>query len=103
MIDPGSTLSYISPLVACKIEITPEPIEPFEVDTPVGDFIIARQVYKDCSVIIYDRCTKAALVDLDMMEFDVIMGMNWLASCYANVDCQKKVVRFKFPGELVIE
>ncbi|XP_055826339.1 uncharacterized protein LOC129894704 [Solanum dulcamara] len=77
--------------------------EPFEVATPVGDFIIARQTYKDCSVIICDRCTKADLVELDMIEFDVIMGMDWLASCYANVDCRKKVVRFQFPGEPVVE
>ncbi|XP_060201045.1 uncharacterized protein LOC132629401 [Lycium barbarum] len=103
LIDPGSTLSYISPLVASKIGITPEPIEPFEVATPIGDFIIARQVYKDCSVIICGRDTKADLVELDMIEFDVIMGMDWLASCYANVDCQKKVVRFQFPGEPIIE
>ncbi|XP_060175457.1 uncharacterized protein LOC132606125 [Lycium barbarum] len=87
LIDPGSTLSYISPLIASKNGITTEPIEPFEVATPVGDFIIARQVYRECTVIICDRCTKADLVELDMIEFDVIMGMDWLAFCYANVDC----------------
>ncbi|XP_060198164.1 uncharacterized protein LOC132627085 isoform X1 [Lycium barbarum] len=103
LIDPGSTLSYIAPLVANEIGIESESIEPFEVATPVGGSVIARQVYRDCSVIIYDRCTKADLVELDMLEFDVIMGMDWFASCYANVDCQKKVVRFQFPGEPVIE
>ncbi|XP_060190366.1 uncharacterized protein LOC132619489 [Lycium barbarum] len=103
LIDPGSTLSYISPLVANEIRIESEPIEPFEVATPVGDSVIARQVYRDCSVIISDRCTKTDLMELDMLEFDVIMGMDCLASCYANVDCQQKVVRFQFPGEPVIE
>ncbi|XP_070036744.1 uncharacterized protein [Nicotiana tomentosiformis] len=38
-----------------------------------------------------------------MMEFDVIVGMDWLASCYANVDCWEKFVHFYFPGEPVIE
>ncbi|XP_070054645.1 uncharacterized protein [Nicotiana tomentosiformis] len=38
-----------------------------------------------------------------MREFDVIVGMDWLASCYAIVDCWTKVVRFNFPGELVIQ
>jgi len=38
-----------------------------------------------------------------MVDFDVIMGMDWLASCYANVDCRTKMVRFQFPGEPVIE
>ncbi|XP_060172736.1 uncharacterized protein LOC132603619 [Lycium barbarum] len=103
LIDPGSTLSFISPLIADTIGIESEPIEPFEVATPVGDSVIASQIYRDCSVIICGRCTKADLVELDMIEFDVIMGMYWLASCYANVDCQKKIVRFQFPWEPVIE
>ncbi|EOY13974.1 Uncharacterized protein TCM_032932 [Theobroma cacao] len=33
------------------------------------------------------------------LGFDVILGMDWLASCYANVDCYHKLVKFKFPGE----
>ncbi|XP_070009750.1 uncharacterized protein [Nicotiana sylvestris] len=43
------------------------------------------------------------LIELDMVEFDVIIGMDWLASCHANVDCRSKTVRFQFPGELVLE
>ncbi|XP_055801985.1 uncharacterized protein LOC129871127 [Solanum dulcamara] len=31
------------------------------------------------------------------------MGIDWLASYYGNVDYQKKIVRFQFPGELVVE
>ena len=31
------------------------------------------------------------------------MGMDWLAACYANVDCRGKIVRFQFPGEQFIE
>ena len=92
LIDPGSTLSYISPFVASKIGIKSEPIEPFEVATPVGDFVLAELVYKDCLVVICNRCTRADLIELAMTEFDVIMGMDWLASCYANVDCRGKVV-----------
>ena len=38
-----------------------------------------------------------------MVDFDIIMGMDWLASCYANVKCRTKIVRFHFPGEAVQE
>ncbi|XP_070025606.1 uncharacterized protein [Nicotiana sylvestris] len=38
-----------------------------------------------------------------MVEFDVIMGMDWLVSCHDNVDCRSKIVRFQFPGEPVLE
>lgn len=31
------------------------------------------------------------------------MGMDWLSSCYANVDFLAKIVRFHFPNKEVIE
>ncbi|XP_070054963.1 uncharacterized protein [Nicotiana tomentosiformis] len=103
LIDPSSTLSYVTPLVSSKLGIEPELIKPFEVCTPVGDPVIARRVYRDYIVLVLSRSTVADLIELDMVEFDVIMGMNWLASCYANVDCRSKMVRFQFLGEPVLE
>ncbi|XP_059315821.1 uncharacterized protein LOC132066537 [Lycium ferocissimum] len=37
LIDPGSTLSYVTPFVAGKFRLEPELIKPFEVSAPVGD------------------------------------------------------------------
>ena len=71
--------------------------------TPIGESIIVSRVYRNCPVFICDRRTQADLIELDMTDFDVIMGMDWLASCYAKVDCQKKVVQFQFSGEPVLE
>ena len=34
-----------------------------------------------------------------MHDFDVILGMDWLHSCYAFLDCRSRVVRFYFPNE----
>ena len=103
LIDPGSTSSFISPFVASRIRIESKLIEPFEVATPVGDFVIATPVYKNCLVVIYSHRTVADLIELNIIEFDIIMGMDWLAAYYANVDCRGKIVRFQFPGEPIIE
>ncbi|XP_070057058.1 uncharacterized protein [Nicotiana tomentosiformis] len=103
LIDPGSTLSYVTPLIASKFGIKPELVKPFEVSTPAGDSVIARRVYRDCIIVVHSRSTVAGLIELDMVEFDVIIGMDWLASCHANVDCRSKMVRFQFPGEPVLE
>ena len=45
------------------------------------------------------------LVELPMHVFDVILGMDWLHSCYAYLDCRSRVVSFRFPNEeeLVLE
>ncbi|KAG5587432.1 hypothetical protein H5410_047866 [Solanum commersonii] len=44
----------------------------------------------------------ADLVELDMVDFDVILGMDWLHACYASIDCRTRVVRFLIPNEPVI-
>ena len=43
------------------------------------------------------------LVELDMVDFDVILGMDWLHMCYAVIYCRTRVVKFKIPNDLVIE
>ena len=104
LMDPGSTFSYITPFIAGKLDMRSELLpQPVEVSTPVGDSIVANHVYRDCTVLINDRPTSVDLVELVMLDFDVIMGMDWLAACYANIDCRAKLVRFHFPGEPVLE
>ena len=34
-----------------------------------------------------------------MHDFHVILGMEWLHSCYSCLDCRSRVVRFCFPNE----
>ncbi|XP_070051789.1 uncharacterized protein [Nicotiana tomentosiformis] len=104
LMDPGSTFSYITPFITGKLDMRSELLpQPVEVSTLVGDSIVANHVYRDCTVLINDRPTSVDLVELVMLDFDVIMGMDWLAACYANIDCRAKLVRFHFPGEPVLE
>ena len=43
--------------------------------------------------------TLANLMLLEMVDFDAILGMDWLASCYAVIDGHAKIVKFKMLGE----
>ncbi|XP_049399822.1 uncharacterized protein LOC125863894 [Solanum stenotomum] len=104
LIDPGSIFSYITTFIASKIDMKSELLpQPFEVSTPVGDSILASRVYRSCTVLINDRPTFDDFVELIMLDFDVIMGMDWLVACYANFDCRSKIVRFYFTGEPILE
>ena len=29
-----------------------------------------------------------------MLDFDIILGMDWLRACFASIDCRTRVVRF---------
>ena len=48
LIDPGYTLSYVTPLIAGKFKRTPELlVNPFELSTLIGESILAEEVYRD--------------------------------------------------------
>ncbi|XP_075080036.1 uncharacterized protein LOC142165364 [Nicotiana tabacum] len=73
--DIGSTLSYISPFVASKWDTYPELLhKSFEVSMPISEFVVVRWVYRNCDVKIHDRHMLADLHDLEMVDFDIIMG-----------------------------
>ncbi|KAH0637947.1 hypothetical protein KY290_036496 [Solanum tuberosum] len=104
LLDPGATLSFVTPYIAVQFSVSPETLsEPFSVSTPVGDLVIARRVYRNCPVTVSQKVTSADLVELEMVEFDVILGMDWLHSCYASVDCRTRIVRFQFLDEPILE
>uniref|UniRef100_M1D8Q5 Gag-pol polyprotein n=1 Tax=Solanum tuberosum TaxID=4113 RepID=M1D8Q5_SOLTU len=38
-----------------------------------------------------------------MVDFVVILGMDWLHSCYTLVDCRTRIVRFELPDKPILE
>uniref|UniRef100_M1DUB4 Gag-pol polyprotein n=1 Tax=Solanum tuberosum TaxID=4113 RepID=M1DUB4_SOLTU len=78
-------------------------LEPFSVSTRVGDLVIARQVYINCSVTVSLKVSSPNVVELEMIDFDIILGMDLLHSCYASIDCRTRIVHFQFPDEPILE
>ena len=70
------------------------------VSTPIGDTLMTNLVLKSCIICIEGRELLADLVLLDMHDFDVILGMDWLASYDASVHCFEKEVVFRPLSEL---
>ena len=100
LFDPGATHSFISPCFASRLgrgRVRRE--EQLVVSTPLKEIFVAEWEYESCVVRVKDKDTSVNLVVLDTLDFDVILGMNWLSPCHASVDCYHKLVRFDFPGE----
>ena len=100
LLDPGSTLSFVTPLLALTFEILPEVLhDPIVVSTPLGENVRTERVYKNCPIVVSGKAMCANLIELPMHDFDIILGMDWLHSHYACLDCRSRVVRFRFPNE----
>ncbi|XP_069145474.1 uncharacterized protein [Solanum lycopersicum] len=77
LLDPGATLSFVTPLVAKNFDILPDILhEPFIVSTPVDESVIAKRVYRNCPIMLPNRVSFVDLVELDMLDFDIIFGMD---------------------------
>ncbi|XP_070036402.1 uncharacterized protein [Nicotiana tomentosiformis] len=63
------------------------------VATLVGESLLAEYVYRACQIRVEGRDTLADLIVLDMIDFDMLMGMDWLSSCHGIVDCHAKIAQ----------
>jgi len=98
LFNPGSTYSYVSSYFSPHLSIARETlISPVYVSTPVGDSLVVDRVYRSCLVTIRGFETRADLLLLDMVYFDIILGMDWLSPQYAILDCHAKTVTLAMP------
>lgn len=78
-------------------------IEPFFVTTPLGDAVVARNIFINFPILFLNRVTLVDLVEIYMVDFDVIFRVDWLHACLSLIDCSIRVVKFKFLNEPVLK
>ncbi|KAM2690806.1 hypothetical protein EV1_043928 [Malus domestica] len=65
---------------------------------PKGDRCFVDRVYSGCPVIVKDVIMPANLMSLDITDFDMILGTDWLHYNRAKIDCYEKTVIFNCHG-----
>ena len=99
LFDFGASRSYISTsfVLHANKELTPLKNK-LIVMTPLGERIPKTSVFKGCEVVIECMMLKANLIPLEMTDFDVILGMDWLSNHRASMNCFTKKIRFEKLG-----
>ena len=68
----------------------------FSVVTLFNNELETNIVFSSCLVLVEGRELLVGLV-FSVLDFDIIMGMDWLAKYYAIVGCREKEVIFRIP------
>ena len=71
----------------------------FKTALPSGDVLLSSHWLRHVLVEIAGRELSADLVVLNLVEYDVILGMDFLGKYNATIDCRKKKVVFQPEGE----
>ncbi|XP_073025165.1 uncharacterized protein [Primulina eburnea] len=94
LFDCGATHSFMSKRFAKKLGRRRDKLtEPFRIATPTSRAIETDEIFRDCKISINNQTFSADLIRLIMVDFDVILGMDWLARNSAIVDCKGKRVK----------
>ncbi|KAL4013253.1 hypothetical protein IC575_025415 [Cucumis melo] len=95
----GSSHSFISSTFVLHARLEVEPLHHvLSVSTPSGECMLSKEKVKACQIEIAGHVIEVTLLVLDMLDFDVILGMDWLAANHASIDCSRKEVAFNPPS-----
>ncbi|KAA0061214.1 gag protease polyprotein [Cucumis melo var. makuwa] len=79
LFDSGSSHSFISSVFVQHVGLEVEPLgSVMSVSTPSGEVLLSKEKIKACRVEIANHVLDVTLLVLDMQDFDVILGMDWL-------------------------
>src|SRR5436190_4814095 len=70
-------------------------VHPLTVATPISGLATLKDVCRSCVLDIRGCMVVFDLIILDMTEFDVIVGMDWLSTFRARVDCHRRRITFR--------
>ncbi|XP_022155341.1 uncharacterized protein LOC111022474 [Momordica charantia] len=99
LFDSGSSHSFIASTFVRHADLELESLGFLSsVSTSSGSVLGTSQVVKGGQLSFDGQALDVKLIQLDMQDFDVILGMDWLAANRANIDCSKKEVSFRLPS-----
>ena len=99
LFDSGLSHSFISSAFVLHARSEVEPLHyVLSVSTLSGEGMLSKEKVKACQIEIAGHVIEVTLLVLDMLDFDVILGMDWLVVNHASIDCSRKEVVFNPPA-----
>ena len=93
LFDSGASHSFIAASCVNVLGLKVESLEkPLHVSSPIGIRVRIDQICRDCELEISGILLTVDLRVMDISEFDVILGMDWLTAHWVVIDCDHRRV-----------
>ena len=93
LFDSGASHSLIAASVVIDLGLEVEALkEPLYVSSPLGIRARIEMICRGCELEISGTLLTVDLRIMDMSEFDVILGMDWLTTYRVIIDCERRRV-----------
>ena len=93
LFDSGASHSFIVASIVIELGLEVKALEePLYVSSPLGIRVRIGMICRGCELEISGILLTVDLRVMDMIEFDVILGMDWLIAYRVVIDCERRRV-----------
>ena len=93
LFDSGASHSFIAASVMIELGLEVEALEELlYTSSPLGIRARIKMICRGCELEIFGILLTVDLRVMDMSEFDVILGMDWLRAYRVVIDCERRRV-----------
>ncbi|XP_057249989.1 uncharacterized protein LOC125496578 [Beta vulgaris subsp. vulgaris] len=98
LFDSGASHSFISTAFSRSLNAKPcSEFSAMSVTIPNGESILCDVMYRNCPILIGGCEFQVDLIQFELTDFDVILGMNWLSKYKADINCLNHEITLRKP------
>ena len=96
LFDPGATHSFIDKRIVIKLGKGVKVVEKeFIIGTLMGNNVETNSIYMGVGVSLTGYKVEVDMIPLELYDFDIILGIDWLSKYKALINCYTKTVTFQ--------
>ncbi|GJW41646.1 putative reverse transcriptase domain-containing protein [Tanacetum coccineum] len=103
LFDIGADRIFVSNKFSSLIDITSTTLDHYyDVELADGKIIGINTIIRGCTLNFLDHPFNINLMPIELGNFDIIIGMDWLAKYHVVIDCAEKIIRIPWGNETLI-
>ncbi|GKD74359.1 putative reverse transcriptase domain-containing protein [Tanacetum coccineum] len=103
LFDLGADRSFMSTTFSTLLDIIPDTLDvSYAVELADERISKTNTVLRGCTLGLLGHPFNIDLMPVELVSFDVIIGMDWLANHHAVIVCDEKIVRIPYGDEVLI-
>ncbi|XP_059075290.1 uncharacterized protein LOC131875236 [Cryptomeria japonica] len=104
LFDSGASNSFVTPYLVerCGLSMTKQD-DRWQVELAMGSKAVVDSLVHSCPLVLGDLHTSVDLCIMPLRSYDVVLGMDWLGSHQAHIDCRSKRVHCVDDSERSVE